>query len=118
MTDGEVPLPIEDVVTPTLDLWEHHGGGWHTWIDDDQEFRVHIEMVMLEVPAEQAALNSFEVRLDDLREGRPYPVVTRETLKTDRLAVAVAELLASEAEQYADDWGEVAPRPEEVGHVD
>jgi hypothetical protein len=119
LTDGgEVPLPTDEIVTPTLDAWEHRGGGWHTWIDDDQKFRVHIEMVTLEVPEEQAALNAFEVRLDDLRDGRPYPVVVRETLRTDRLAVAVAELLASEPERYADEWGEVAPRPEEVGRLD
>jgi hypothetical protein len=112
---AESPLPLDEVVAPKLDVWDHRLGGWDTWLDPDEDWRVHIEMVTLEIPDEHAAVNAFEVRLDDLRDGRPYPVVVRETLRTDHLAIAVAELLASEPQRYADEWGEVAPRPEEVG---
>jgi hypothetical protein len=115
MMHAESPLPLDEVVTPTLDEWDHRLGGWDTWIAPDERFRVQVELVDLEVPAEDAVLTGFEVRLDDLRYDRPYPVVTRETLRTDRLAIAVAELLASEPERYAGEWGEIAPRPKEVG---
>jgi len=113
---GEALLPLKNVVTPTLDEWEHREGGWSTWVAPDESFRVHVEMITLEVPAEEAALTAFEVRLDDCRNGRPYPVVVKEILRNSHLAVAVAELLASEPERYADEWEEgLAPRPEDVG---
>jgi hypothetical protein len=112
---AESPLPLDEVVTPTLDEWDHRLGGWDTWIADDETFRVHVELVDLEVPAEDAVLTGFEVRLDDLRGGRPYPTVLRETLRNSYLAVSVAENVATEPEMYADEWEEgLAPRPGEV----
>jgi len=118
VTDGgEVLLPTDEIVTPMLDEWEHNDGGWSTWIAPDQRFRVHVEMIALEVPADEAALTAFEVRLDDCRNGRPYPIVAKEILRNSHLAVAVAELLASEPDRYADEWNEgTIPKPEEVGY--
>jgi hypothetical protein len=115
---AESPLPLDDVVTPDLDEWDHRLGGWDTWIAPDETFRVHVEMVDLEVPADDAVLTGFEVRLDDLREGRPYPVVLRETVRNAHLAVAIAELVAAEPARYADEWNDgLAPRPEDVGRI-
>lgn len=116
---ADSPLPLDEVVTPTLGKWDHRLGGWDTWIAPDEDFRVHVEMVDLEVPADDAALTGFEIRLDDLRDGRPYDVVLRETLRNAHLAVAVAELVAAEPERYADEWDDgLAPRPEDVGRLD
>jgi hypothetical protein len=113
----ESPLPLDEVVTPTLDEWDHRVGGWDTWLGPDEDFRVHVEMVDLEVPAEDAVLTGFEVRLDDLRGDRPYPTVLRETLRNSILAVSVAENVATQPELYANGWNEgLAPRPREVGH--
>lgn len=116
---GESPLPIGEVWTPTLDEWDAHlGGGWDYWVAPGETFRVHVEMVDLEVPPD-SVLSGFEIRLDDCRDGRPYETVARETLRNSRLALGVAELLAAEAEDYADAWSEgLAPRPEEVGDLE
>lgn len=114
----ESPLPIEGIVTPTLDEWDARlGDGWDTWIAPEQRFRVHIELIDLEVPPDEV-LTGFEIRLDDCRGDRPYPVVARETVRNAHLALEVAQLLAADAEQYADEWNEgLAPRPEDVGYL-
>jgi len=112
---AESPLPLDGVVTPDLDEWNHRLGGWDTWIAPDEDFRVHVEMVDLEVPTDDAVLTAFEIRLDDLRAGRPFDVVLRETLRNAHLAVAVAELVAAEPERYADEWDDGARGPDPAG---
>jgi hypothetical protein len=119
LTDGgeDTALPVDDVAAQMLDSWTHRGGGWDTWTAPSKDYRVHVEMVDLEVPAEDAVLTGFEVRLDDLRGDRPYPTVLRETLRNSILAVSVAENVATQPELYANGWNEgLAPRPREVGH--
>lgn len=113
---ADSPLPLDEVVTPTLEKWDHRLGGWDTWIAPDEDFRVHVEMVDLEVPVDDAVLTGFEVRLDDLRGERPYPTVARLTVPNSHLAVAIAELLAADRARYVDEWDEgLAPRPADVG---
>lgn len=115
---GSSPLPLSEVVTPTLDEWDARlGDGWDTWIAPDQDFRLHIELIDLEVRS-GSVFTACEIRLDDCRDGRPYPVVLRETVRNPHLAVAIAELVASEPARYADEWAcGLAPRPEDVGRM-
>lgn len=116
---ADSPLPTDDVPTPILGTWEHRLGGWDTWIAPEEQFRIHVEMVDLEVTDEDAVLTGFEIRLDDLRGERPYPTVLRETVRNSRLALIIADELATSSVMFSDDWDEgLAPRPEEVGRVD
>jgi hypothetical protein len=70
-----------------------------------------------DLTAEQTIFERIEeaIRGPDAQCGTS-PVVVKEILRNSHLAVAVAELLASEPERYADEWEEgLAPRPEDVG---
>jgi thioesterase domain-containing protein len=119
LTDGgeDTALPVDDVAAQMLDSWTHRGGGWDTWTAPSKDYRVHVEMVDLEVPPDEVR-TAFEIRLDDCRDGRPFETVVRETVRNSRLALIVADELARSAACFADEWNEgLCPRPEEVAHV-
>jgi len=118
LTDGgeDTALPVDDVASQMLDSWTHRGGGWDTWTAPSEDYRIHVEMVDLEVPPDEVRY-AYEIRLDDCRGGRPFETVVRETVRNSALALIIADELARSAACFVDEWNEgLAPRPEEVGY--
>lgn len=113
-------LPLGEVHTPTLDHWREDGGthageGWVNWADPDGEVRVGVESVDLPVPAKDQVKYGFEVTLWAVASTEPDDVHVRETVHNSRLAVYLAEFLATHAEAFTDTWSEgPAPRPGKV----